>query len=43
MSKLKVQMKSKFQMTEGPFDISSLVINLIFACLPVGRGFDIWI
>jgi hypothetical protein len=42
MSKFKVQMKSKIQTTKNIFGIWSFDIDLTFACLPVGRGFDIW-
>jgi hypothetical protein len=44
MSKLKVQMKSKAQMAKLDnkyFDIESFGIPLKFACLPVGRNFEI--
>jgi hypothetical protein len=41
MSKLKVQMKSKAQMSKI-FWILNFDIHLTFACLPVGRDFDIW-
>jgi len=45
MSKLKVQMKSKTQITklkkENILALNHFDIPLTFACLPVGRDFDI--
>jgi hypothetical protein len=45
MSKLKVQIKLKVQMTELTKEkiltFCHFVIHLTFACLPVGRDFDI--
>jgi hypothetical protein len=42
MSKLKVQIKFKFQISNiWGFDIESFGIDLAFACLPVGRDFEI--
>jgi len=45
MSKLKVQIKSKVQMTElikeELLTFGFFGIHLTFACLPVGRDFDI--
>ena len=42
MTKLKFQMKFKFQSSNIEcFDIGPFVIDLTFACLPVGRDFDI--
>jgi hypothetical protein len=40
MSKLKFQIKSKFQMLRT-FWILDFDIYLTFGCLPVGRDFDI--
>jgi hypothetical protein len=39
MSKLKVQIKSKAQMSK--IFVLEFDIDLTFACLPVGRDFDI--
>jgi hypothetical protein len=36
-----VQIKPQVQMTQKSLDIWSFVIDLKFACLPVGRDFDI--
>jgi hypothetical protein len=45
VSKLKVQVKSKVQMTKlnkKALILRRLGIHFAFACLPVGRDFDIW-
>jgi hypothetical protein len=42
MPKLKCQIKSKVEMSKL-FWISNLGIHLTFACLLVGRDFEIWI
>jgi hypothetical protein len=40
MSNAKVQMSNQFQMSKK-FWILDFDIHLAFACLPVGRGFEI--
>jgi hypothetical protein len=41
MSKLKVQINVKCQNLKY-FDFGIYVFHLAFACLPVGRNFEIW-
>ena len=44
MSNVKAQIPNKIQNANVKkfFDVWSIVIDLTFACLPVGRDFEIW-